>query len=134
MVVDRSGGPPWKVAQVPSSRCLERIQAAAPLVRSSVRMPRNSRSRRSSASMLTLVSRSPFHQPSLSWRASSLPAPRSSAVAAWRRSEEHTSELQSRRDIVCRLLHEKKKVEVINFRDLSVMNSYLFAGSPLPSD
>src|SRR6267378_1069015 len=25
------------------------------------------------------------------------------------RSEEHTSELQSRRDIVCRLLHEKKK-------------------------
>src|SRR5690349_25037225 len=28
------------------------------------------------------------------------------------RSEEHTSELQSRRDLVCRLLLEKKKVEV----------------------
>src|SRR6201989_3671658 len=27
----------------------------------------------------------------------------------WSRSEEHTSELQSRRDIVCRLLLEKKK-------------------------
>src|SRR5690349_24011250 len=27
-----------------------------------------------------------------------------------RRSEEHTSELQSRRDLVCRLLLEKKKV------------------------
>src|SRR5204862_7418084 len=27
------------------------------------------------------------------------------------RSEEHTSELQSRRDLVCRLLLEKKKVE-----------------------
>src|SRR2546428_2301703 len=27
----------------------------------------------------------------------------------WRRSEEHTSELQSRSDIVCRLLLEKKK-------------------------
>src|SRR6202041_3479972 len=27
-----------------------------------------------------------------------------------RRSEEHTSELQSRRDIVCRLLLEKKKI------------------------
>src|SRR5438874_8240831 len=27
----------------------------------------------------------------------------------WRRSEEHTSELQSRRDLVCRLLLEKKK-------------------------
>src|SRR5204862_6206497 len=27
----------------------------------------------------------------------------------WSRSEEHTSELQSRRDLVCRLLLEKKK-------------------------
>src|SRR5690349_24955167 len=33
--------------------------------------------------------------------------PRTRAVA--RRSEEHTSELQSRRDLVCRLLLEKKK-------------------------
>src|SRR5204863_3946698 len=31
------------------------------------------------------------------------------APAARRRSEEHTSELQSRRDLVCRLLLEKKK-------------------------
>src|SRR5690349_23622525 len=32
-------------------------------------------------------------------------------VTSWRllRSEEHTSELQSRRDLVCRLLLEKKK-------------------------
>src|SRR5438874_7326787 len=31
-------------------------------------------------------------------------------VSVWRsRSEEHTSELQSRRDLVCRLLLEKKK-------------------------
>src|SRR5438874_9808897 len=30
-------------------------------------------------------------------------------LAAVRRSEEHTSELQSRRDLVCRLLLEKKK-------------------------
>src|SRR5690349_22042477 len=30
-----------------------------------------------------------------------------------RRSEEHTSELQSRRDLVCRLLLEKKKKERI---------------------
>src|SRR5690349_23319634 len=28
------------------------------------------------------------------------------------RSEEHTSELQSRRDLVCRLLLEKKKIEL----------------------
>src|SRR5215471_17031246 len=32
-----------------------------------------------------------------------------SSGAAWMRSEEHTSELQSRRDLVCRLLLEKKK-------------------------
>src|SRR5690349_23907922 len=29
------------------------------------------------------------------------------------RSEEHTSELQSRRDLVCRLLLEKKKINII---------------------
>src|SRR6266496_3940154 len=29
-----------------------------------------------------------------------------------RRSEEHTSELQSRRDLVCRLLLEKKKIAI----------------------
>src|SRR5690349_23943583 len=32
------------------------------------------------------------------------------------RSEEHTSELQSRRDLVCRLLLEKKKIQLsLNF-------------------
>src|SRR5690349_24768666 len=36
------------------------------------------------------------------WRAPAAPTRR-------KRSEEHTSELQSRRDIVCRLLLEKKK-------------------------
>src|SRR5438874_6207860 len=30
------------------------------------------------------------------------------------RSEEHTSELQSRRDLVCRLLLEKKKEQIAN--------------------
>src|SRR5204862_2906059 len=30
------------------------------------------------------------------------------------RSEEHTSELQSRRDLVCRLLLEKKKTEIFS--------------------
>src|SRR5438874_9961291 len=36
-------------------------------------------------------------------------APHGIVVAAIDRSEEHTSELQSRRDLVCRLLLEKKK-------------------------
>src|SRR6267378_3554948 len=38
------------------------------------------------------------------------------------RSEEHTSELQSRRDLVCRLLLEKKKSHV--FRDFQKRQSY----------
>src|SRR6266403_1371830 len=37
------------------------------------------------------------------------------------RSEEHTSELQSRRDIVCRLLLEKKKGETV----MTTINYYL---------
>src|SRR5688572_32265400 len=36
-----------------------------------------------------------------------------SAVLEWRRSEEHTSELQSQSNLVCRLLLEKKKKEVL---------------------
>src|SRR5690349_22403261 len=36
-------------------------------------------------------------------------APRAPPDAQQHRSEEHTSELQSRRDLVCRLLLEKKK-------------------------
>src|SRR5438874_4244078 len=36
-----------------------------------------------------------------------------------RRSEEHTSELQSRRDLVCRLLLEKKKSRTCRIQSLS---------------
>src|SRR5438874_9547771 len=36
------------------------------------------------------------------------------AMSLVRRSEEHTSELQSRRDLVCRLLLEKKKKKRTN--------------------
>src|SRR3989442_9814973 len=41
-------------------------------------------------------------------------------VGAWLvtpRSEEHTSELQSRPHLVCRLLLEKKKIQILNPRD-----------------
>src|SRR5204863_7857937 len=41
--------------------------------------------------------------------ANSTRTPRRRSSPAWPRSEEHTSELQSRRDLVCRLLLEKKK-------------------------
>src|SRR3712207_8089624 len=36
------------------------------------------------------------------------------AIAAQRRSEEHTSELQSRQYLVCRLLLEKKKIHILS--------------------
>src|SRR3712207_8039720 len=39
------------------------------------------------------------------------------AVWIWRRSEEHTSELQSRQYLVCRLLLEKKKHSSCHHRD-----------------
>src|SRR5438874_4627720 len=44
-----------------------------------------------------------------------------------KRSEEHTSELQSRRDLVCRLLLEKKKKYISNNPMLTSLthNSYL---------
>src|SRR5690349_24122402 len=47
--------------------------------------------------------------------AASWPTRRTSCARRWprcRRSEEHTSELQSRRDLVCRLLLEKKKKRI----------------------
>src|SRR4249919_4137406 len=52
----------------------------------------------------TTLFRSPCHRSPTAWR----------WVSAWsaraaRRSEEHTSELQSRENLVCRLLLEKKK-------------------------
>src|SRR5437867_7185552 len=42
-------------------------------------------------------------------RARSTCWPRPGAITQWPRSEEHTSELQSPYDLVCRLLLEKKK-------------------------
>src|SRR6266496_5519228 len=47
-----------------------------------------------------------FRSPPAPCRGSCAPTP---WRASLRRSEEHTSELQSRRDLVCRLLLEKKK-------------------------
>src|SRR5438105_11665360 len=40
------------------------------------------------------------------------------------RSEEHTSELQSRVDLVCRLLLEKKKSDVIAIRSFGTYPAY----------
>src|SRR6266496_5829255 len=50
-----------------------------------------------------------FRSPTPHARRPSTLSPRSGSSTSARRSEEHTSELQSRRDLVCRLLLEKKK-------------------------
>src|SRR3712207_7364598 len=42
------------------------------------------------------------------------------------RSEEHTSELQSRQYLVCRLLLEKKKKIKLHSSDFSISESYVF--------
>src|SRR5690349_22834494 len=55
-------------------------------------------------------------------------------VTEWRkaeqRSEEHTSELQSRRDLVCRLLLEKKKITIPPILPLSDTTSMYSKKSP----
>src|SRR2546422_6057433 len=42
------------------------------------------------------------------------------------RSEEHTSELQSRLHLVCRLLLEKKKNEYDDYRNAQIVGSFLY--------
>src|SRR2546429_4357439 len=58
----------------------------------------------------------------------SAPTPRSDSLEwrsapCWRRSEEHTSELQSRLHLVCRLLLEKKKNNVFHGESILVTPS-----------
>src|SRR2546422_4833807 len=64
------------------------------------------------------------HAPSRRRRSSRLhatPPPRFTARAAAWRSEEHTSELQSRLHLVCRLLLEKKKQHPVPLASESVL-------------
>src|SRR5690349_23688255 len=58
---------------------------------------------------------SPTPSKTISFRSACTDIPLAREVVVGSRSEEHTSELQSRRDLVCRLLLEKKKIS----RDLA---------------
>src|SRR5690606_39455455 len=49
---------------------------------------------------------------SRAWARASTSSPPTSSKRCWSRSEEHTSELQSRENLVCRLLLEKKKQDI----------------------
>src|SRR2546422_4629366 len=63
----------------------------------------------------SLMSRAMRDSPTENWFAISSPTERTRRLPRWSmssvRSEEHTSELQSRLHLVCRLLLEKKKVQ-----------------------
>src|SRR5690349_23016892 len=73
------------------------------LFRSSPRGPASSSATTRHSSRIT--TRCLFQRPS----PATIPAPIQARGRRQSRSEEHTSELQSRRDLVCRLLLEKKK-------------------------
>src|SRR2546430_9500224 len=55
-------------------------------------------------------------------------------AADWRsdRSEEHTSELQSQSNLVCRLLLEKKKMQSIATSKYGVFGQVMYIGVPTP--
>src|SRR2546430_9180210 len=59
----------------------------------------------------------------LRWPKNTTGTPRSPPSACAARSEEHTSELQSQSNLVCRLLLEKKKDITISRIDLCVLSS-----------
>src|SRR2546427_6228174 len=58
-------------------------------------------------------------------RSTAKAVPNSSAIAAPTRSEEHTSELQSQSNLVCRLLLEKKKNKYKKARTESSRTEFL---------
>src|SRR5256886_8006451 len=55
-----------------------------------------------------------------------MPCRRACALAALLRSEEHTSELQSQSNLVCRLLLEKKKKKYVHGLCVYVFYRFLF--------
>src|SRR6266511_6204446 len=60
---------------------------------------------------LSLHDALPISSPSISWRPNRCGG---FPCSTTRRSEEHTSELQSRENLVCRLLLEKKKLRILH--------------------
>src|SRR2546430_10330600 len=73
-----------------------------------------------------------FRSSSVIWRGTTWP---STTQGRWMirpmRSEEHTSELQSQSNLVCRLLLEKKKKKLL---DVPIRISYTYVGSVLAAN
>src|SRR3712207_8586802 len=87
------------------------LHDALPIWLASSRPLRNSRSAAKSASSVSKVSRITSGIPEKTPGSPTATSIASASVSMTRRSEEHTSELQSRQYLVCRLLLEKKKKE-----------------------
>src|SRR2546429_6954563 len=78
------------------------------------------------ASVARILARNSAQQKALSaYQPKALLARRCSQAKANSRSEEHTSELQSRLHLVCRLLLEKKKSTITNMRYVTHGPEYL---------
>src|SRR5437016_9489460 len=77
----------------------------------------------------TTLFRSP-HPEELAQQASRRMRPQPGPHGSRRRSEEHTSELQSLTNLVCRLLLEKKKVDAAQLPPVAA--SEAAAGAPIP--
>src|SRR5690349_22211706 len=81
---------------------------------------------------LSLHDALPISRPMKSAMSATMPPPPTSQRRRTRRSEEHTSELQSRRDLVCRLLLEKKKTALnsIDYATIYLAQHYCIAFQP----
>src|SRR5699024_12858454 len=100
--------PPLSSSSAPSYVAPLSLHDALPILETTV----TSRSLSWRCSLLGLSTSSPFTRPTFSAPTGPFQGMSEMARAAEvpiRRSEEHTSELQSRFDLVCRLLLEKKK-------------------------
>src|SRR3712207_8162507 len=80
-------------------------------------------------SLFVHSSMAPFSVPPSSWRAKSMimvvPPAAADSVPVAQRSEEHTSELQSRQYLVCRLLLEKKNNNISHDPSISTTLTHL---------
>src|SRR5699024_12293701 len=94
--------PPWTPSSTPARRAAQALACAGP-------SPTPSSPRRSSPAPAATT-------PSPRPRTARVPPPsrpkKAGCTSPTARSEEHTSELQSRFDLVCRLLLEKKKTSI----------------------
>src|SRR3989442_8609945 len=100
----------------------ERLSAQSPTERAAIETLRDSLARVTDSLSLQRLEAATI-QVAKQHRADPLVHVRLGFIAHRLRSEEHTSELQSRPHLVCRLLLEKKKIKLTNRRKLNCRRS-----------